>query len=70
MKKINPAFLHQALFALFGLAELCGDNYEAQVDHEKRTDDDEQNEVDEAEKGMRVHHIVHDVHPSLQGDYL
>ena len=34
------------------------------------TYDDEEDEVDEVVEGMGVHHIVHDLHPALQGDHL
>lgn len=34
------------------------------------TYNDQQNEVDEVVEGMCVHHVVHDLHPALQGDYL
>lgn len=34
------------------------------------TYDDEQNEVDEVVEGVGVHDIVHDLHPTFQGDDL
>lgn len=34
------------------------------------TYNDQQNEVDEVVEGMCVHHVVHDLHPALQGDDL
>lgn len=35
-----------------------------------RTYNDQQNEVDEVVEGMCVHHVVHNLHPALQGDHL
>lgn len=34
------------------------------------TYDDEQNEVDEVVEGVGVHDIIHDLHPTFQGDHL
>lgn len=42
--------------------------------HEKKmkasTYDDEQNEVDEVVEGVGIHDVVHDLHPTFQGDHL
>lgn len=34
------------------------------------TYNDQQNEVDKVVEGMCIHHVVHDLHPALQGDDL
>ena len=61
----NRAFLHETLFTLFCLAKLRRDYDQAQVDHKKWTNDNQEDEIDKAEKRMSVHNIVHDVHPSF-----
>ena len=54
-KSFSPAERHKKVFENF-----------PEVDHEERANDDEKDKVNEGEKTVGIHHVVHNVDPALE----
>lgn len=65
-RALQPHSLH---FPLFRFRELSRDYDQAEVDHEERADDYQENEVYPVPEGVGVLHVIHYVRPSFQTNY-